>query len=454
MRITFYGAAKEVTGSCNLLNAAGLNILVDCGMFQGGPEHESKNFDPLSFNPADLNAVMVTHAHLDHVGRLPLLIRGGFTGYFYATPATIELAELIMEDTLHIMTYNNEKLGTPILYSSTDVAAVMTQFKSLDYHQPLVLPGKEGEVKIEFFDAGHIFGSVFVVIDAEGKRVVFSGDVGNVQVPILKETEALPGEIDLIVCESTYGDRLHETSEKRLEIIERMVSKAVLNGGVLMIPSFSLERTQELIYDLNDLIDRKHNLPRVPIFLDSPLAIGATKVYRKYTNYYDEAAKKLVDSGDELFEFPGLTMCETTEESKRINQVPAPKIIIAGAGMMTGGRIVHHAKRYLSDDRSTLLIVGYQASGTLGRRILEGESPVNIYGEQVPVRCHIDAIGALSAHADQKKLLDWIGGGKMLPKKVCLNHGEPLASQGLMEKLNEELGLKAEVASFGMSVDV
>lgn len=454
MHITFYGAAKEVTGSCNLLNADGLNILVDCGMFQGGPEHESKNFDPLPFNPVDINAVIVTHAHLDHVGRLPLLIRGGFTGYFYATPATIELAELIMEDTLQIMIYNNEKLGTPILFDNTDVAAVMTQFKPVEYHEPLVLPGKTGEVKIEFYDAGHIFGSVFAVIDAEGKRVVFSGDIGNVQVPILRETEPLPGAIDVLVCESTYGDRLHETTEKRQEIIGNMVREAMSKGGVLMIPSFSLERTQELIYELNNLIDRQHDLPRVPIFLDSPLAIGATKVYRKYTNYYDVAAKKLYDAGDELFEFPGLTMCETKEESMRINKVPAPKMIIAGAGMMTGGRIVHHAKRYLSDDKSTLLIIGYQASGTLGRRILEGESPVSIFGEQIPVRCHIDAIGALSAHGDQKKLLDWIGGAKALPKKVCLNHGEPLASAGLAEKLNEDFGLGATIASFGMSVEV
>ena len=454
MRITFYGAAKEVTGSCSLLNAAGLNILVDCGMFQGGPEQESKNFGPLAFNPKDINAVVVTHAHLDHVGRLPLLIRGGFTGYFYATPATIELAELILEDTLQIMTYNNEKLGTPILFDNTDIAAVMTQFKAVDYHEPFVLPGKDGEVKIEFYDAGHIFGSVFAVIDAEGKRAVFSGDIGNVNVPILRETESLPGNIDVLVCESTYGDRLHETNEKRQEVIERMVSDAISHGGVLMIPSFSLERTQELIYDLNDLIDRKKELPRVPIFLDSPLAIGATKVYRKYVNYYDEKAKKLVENGDDLFEFPGLTMCETKEESIRINQVPAPKMIIAGAGMMTGGRIVHHAKRYLSDDKSTLLIIGYQAAGTLGRRILEGESPVMIYGEQIPVRCHIDAIGALSAHGDQKKLLDWIGGGNALPKKVCLNHGEPLAAEGLAERVKEEFDVDAAIASFGTSIEV
>lgn len=455
MHITFFGAAREVTGSCNLLNISGINILIDCGMFQGGVENENKNFDPLPFNPIDINAVIVTHAHLDHVGRLPLLVKGGFSGYFYATPATIELAELILEDALQVMTYNNEKMGTPILYSHTDIAGVMMQFKPVDYHEQMVLPGSGSEqIKVEFFDAGHIFGSAFVLFEGEGKRVVFSGDIGNTNVPILRETEMLPGDLDALVCESTYGDRLHESSEKRQEVIERMVLEAVSHGGVLMIPSFSLERTQELIYDLNDLIDRKNKLPRVPIFLDSPLAIGATKVYRKFVNYYDEDATNLIKKGDDLFRFPGLTMCDTKEESKRINQVPNPKIIIAGAGMMNGGRIVHHARRYLSDENSTLLIIGYQASGTLGRRILEGESPVNIYGEEIPVRCHIDAIGALSAHGDQEKLLSWIGGGVMTPKKVYLNHGEPLAAEALSERLKEDLSVKATVINFGLTVEI
>ncbi|TAN33820.1 MBL fold metallo-hydrolase [Patescibacteria group bacterium] len=474
MQISFFGAAREVTGSCNLLEAGKHKILIDCGMFQGSDFNEGKNSDPLPFNPAELSAVIVTHAHLDHTGRLPLLIKGGFDGYFYATPATVELTQLVLEDALEVMVYNNRKFGSPILYSQEDVAGVMGRFKAVEYGETMCLPlprpplikgrgnvrlplnkGEEQEgVGMTMYDAGHIFGSAFVEIEAEGKRVVFSGDIGNVDVPILKDTEPLMENIDALICESTYGNRLHESAAQRQDIIEKFVKEAIARGGTLMIPSFSLERTQELLYILNDLTDRKHKLPRVPIFLDSPLAIGATKVYRKYPRYYDEDAVKLFNEGDDLFEFPGLTMCDTKEESKRINQVPNPKIIIAGAGMMNGGRILHHALRYLTDEQSTLLIIGYQAQNTLGRQILDGKSPVRVMAENIPVRCSVQAIGALSAHADQEKLLDWMGGGKMLPKKVYLNHGEPEASDGLAARLKEDFGVKATVVNLGLSVKV
>ena len=419
-------------------------------MFQGSQFNEAKNNEPLSFNPAELSAVIVTHAHLDHVGRLPLLTKGGYAGHIYATPPTIELTKLILEDALEIMIYNKRKFGSPILYESSDVANVLSQMKVVDYHQPYELH----DLTFEFHDAGHIFGSAFVEIKAEGKRVVFSGDVGNVDVPILRDTEILPDDIDMLVCESTYGNRLHETPMERQDLLKKIITQAIGQGGVLMIPSFSLERTQELLYDLNDLIDRKHKLPRVPIFLDSPLAINATEVYRKFPQYYDEAAERLYRNGDDLFEFPGLVSTQTREESKHINQIIGPKIIIAGAGMMNGGRIVHHAMRYLSDEHNTLLIIGYQANGTLGRQILDGESPVEIMGEKIPVRCHVQAIGALSAHADQNKLLDWIGGGTTLPKKVLLNHGEPEASEELAKRLTNDLGVKTTVVSMGLDVKV
>jgi len=451
MKVSFYGAAREVTGSCNLLEADGKKILVDCGMFQGGQFNEEKNFNPLSFDPKELSAVVITHSHLDHVGRLPLLIKGGYTGYFYATPATIELTELILEDALEVMTYNKRKFGGKVLYASTDIAGVMQQFKAVDYGESFQL---FDDLKFKFFDAGHIFGSAFVLFEGENKKIVFSGDIGNVNVPILRDTEILPGDLDALVCESTYGDRLHESTDTRQKMIEDLVRGGIGRGGVLMIPSFSLERTQELLYDLNDLVDRKHELPRVPIFLDSPLAINATKVYVKYPRYYDEEAAELFKNGDDLFRFPGLTMCETKEESKRINQMPGPKIIIAGAGMMNGGRIVHHAMRYLSDKRNSLLIVGYQSQGTLGRKILEGESPVEILGEKIPVHCQVRAIGALSAHGDQNKLLDWVGGGTSLPKKVYINHGEPAASEALASRLTGDLGVKATVVNFGLEVEV
>ncbi|HLD60620.1 MAG TPA: MBL fold metallo-hydrolase, partial [Patescibacteria group bacterium] len=472
-------AAHEVTGSCSLVETEGMKILVDCGMFQGSDFNEGKNLDPLPFDPKELKAVLVTHAHLDHVGRLPLLTKGGYTGHFYATAPTIELAELIMEDALSVMEYDNRKFGRPILYSHEDIAGVVDQFKAVEYGEPmriardplLVSPSAEEEkhqpspsqrrgqgeissVAITFHDAGHIFGSAFIAIEGDGKKVVFSGDMGNVEVPILRDTEMLPDNVDVVVCESTYGDRIHESTQERQEIIEEHDIEAIKRGGVLMIPSFSLERTQELIYELNDLIDRKHRLPRVPIFLDSPLAIGALRVYRKYHDYYDGEAHELYKNGDDLFQFPGLTMCETREESKKINMIPGPKIIIAGAGMMNGGRILHHALRYLSDERSTLLIVGYQAQGTLGRKILNGESPVNVMGERVQVRCHVKAIGALSAHGDQNKLLDWLGGGKTVPKKVYLNHGEPEASEALAKRLTNDLGIKATVVNAGLKVEV
>lgn len=448
MQVTFMGAAGEVTGSCSLVEAAGQKLLVDCGMFQGSDFNESRNHEPLPFNPAELSAVLITHAHLDHIGRLPLLIKGGYTRAIYATPPTTELIELILKDAYEIMEYNFRKFGAPLLYSETDIAEVMSQVKPIDYHTPLSIKkvGVEGEITATWFDSGHIFGAGFIQLEADGKKAVFTGDVGNANMPILRETEALPENLDLLVCESTYGNREHEMPAVRQKIIQDMVAAAINRGGVLMIPSFSLERTQELIYDLNDLIDRQHALPRVPIFLDSPLAIGALRVYRKYPEYYDEKAKKLYDAGDDLFEFPGLTMCETREESKKINNTPGPKIIIAGAGMMNGGRIVHHALRYLPDDRNTLLIIGYQAHGTLGRQILEGESPVQVMKEMVPVRCQVKAIGALSAHADQNKLTAWIGALRRKPKHIILNHGEASTSASLAERLSKELRVDVTIA--------
>lgn len=451
MKISFYGAAGEVTGSCNMLTAGDKKFLIDCGMFQGSQFNEEKNKDPFLFNPAELSGVVITHAHLDHVGRLPLLVKNGYEGRFYATGPTAELAELILEDALQIMLYNQRHLGTPVLYDSSDIAKVAQQFKIVDYHEKFTLAEN---VAFTLYDAGHIFGSAFVEVEAEGRRVVFSGDIGNVHVPILRDTETLPVEIDMLVCESTYGDRLHESAAERQKILENLIIAAVSGGGTLMIPSFSLERTQELLYDLNDLTDRKHRLPRVPIFLDSPLAIRATRTYLKYPQYYDQEAARLFKNGDELFQFPGLVMTETKEESKKINQTPGPKIIIAGAGMMNGGRILHHAIRYLSDERNTLLIVGYQAQNTLGREILLGHSPVKIMGESIPVRCRVKAIGALSAHGDQDKLLDWVGGGPSIPKRILLNHGEPLAISVLAQRLTDDLGAKAEAAVFDKSFEL
>lgn len=453
MKVHFFGAAGEVTGSNSLVETGDKKIIVDCGMFQGGDFNEAKNHDPLPYSAKDISAVVITHAHLDHTGRLPLLIKEGFTGFFYATPATMELAELVLRDALSVMEHDSIKFGRQVLYSEQDIAEVMEQFKPIDYYHEQDLFG-DGSVKIFLRDAGHIFGSAFVELVAEGKRVVFSGDVGSVHVPILRDTDNLPEDIDLLVCESTYGNRLHESDQTRRQILEKAVLEAVKRGGVLMIPSFSLERTQELLYELDKLIEQEHRLPAMSIFLDSPLAIGATKVYRKYTQYYDESAVKLIKSGDDMFDFPGLVLSETKEDSKRINSVRNPKIIIAGAGMMNGGRILHHALRYLSDPQSTLLIIGYQAQGTLGRQIQEGAINVQVMGEKVSVRCAVKTIGAFSAHGDQNKLLDWINSAKNLPKRVCLNHGENDACQVFREKIKEKFGVDTTMAEKNLIIEV
>jgi len=453
MKVHFFGGADDVTGSNSLVEVAGRKILVDCGMYQGGEENESHNTEDLPYNASEISAVLVTHAHLDHVGRLPVLIKNGFTGFIYTNPATVELAELVIRDALSVMTHDNTKFGRPILYSEEDVAQTMAQFKSVDYYELKDL-FDDGSVKVCFRDAGHIFGSSFIEIEGEGKHIVFSGDVGNVNVPILRDTDNLPDNLDMLVCEATYGDRLHESDQSRRTILENAVLEAVKRGGTLMIPSFSLERTQELLYELDKLIEQEHRLPPMPIFLDSPLAIGATYVYRKYPKYYDESATELVRGGDDMFDFPGLVLTGSKDESKKINQYPNPKIVIAGAGMMTGGRILHHALRYLSDPASTLLIIGYQAHGTVGREIQEGAPSVKIMGERVSVKCAVKTIGSFSAHGDQAKLMDWIQSGKKLPKKVCLNHGENFVKDILSKKIKDDLGVEAVSVRGGMMVEV
>jgi metallo-beta-lactamase family protein len=476
MKISFFGAAGMVTGSCSLVESGRFRILIDCGMFQGSDVLEMKNASPLTFDPSTLTAVIVTHAHLDHVGRLPLLVKNGFKGDIFCTPPTRDLARLILEDAQSVMEYNHQNYGHPLLYTLDDVESVMTHFKVVKYLTPttieepsavvvnrvkklLKIPNKLlaiSNVPIVTFtlhDAGHIFGSAFIELNIENKKLVFSGDIGNINVPILRDTETLPKNIDLLVCESTYGDRSHVSSAEREKLIEGIIQDAMRKDGVLLIPSFALERTQELLYELTDLVERHKTLPHVPIFLDSPLAIDALRVFEKYPEYYDVEATKFYKDGADLFEFPGLTLTHSRTESMTINHSPTPKVIIAGAGMMNGGRILHHAIRYLSDPKNTLLIVGYQSPGTLGWRLAQGESPVKIHDENVRVHCQIKVISALSAHADKEKLFSWISNGNNSPNQIVLNHGDEPASEALVVRLREK-GMNAFAAKAGMVVEL
>ncbi len=449
MKVTFFGAAREVTGSCHLVETGTEKILVDCGMFQGGEEREKKNSDPFPFKASELDAVVLTHAHLDHTGRVPKLIREGFRGPIYGTNGTLELAELIWKDAHNIQKYRMKKTGIPVLYDEHDIAAAIKQCDAQKYRTAFSI----GSSRIVLKDAGHIFGSSFVEIEHGGKRIAFSGDMGNENVPILQDTEAL-GSVDMLVCESTYGDRLHEDERMRKEILLEYVKRGFDRGGTIMMPAFSLERTQEILYLLDEMIEEDKTLPRFPIFLDSPMAIDALPTYNKYSEYYDEEAADKFKKGNDFFDFKGLTITRTVDESKVINEARGVKMIIAGSGMMNGGRIIHHALRYLSDPKSTLILVGYQAEGTMGREILDGAKTVKIFREQVEVKCHVEKIGALSAHGDQEKLVSWIGSGEQPPKKVVFVHGDQGPAEVLAGLVQEKYSVDTVIPEVGDSVEV
>ncbi|MCR4278653.1 MAG: MBL fold metallo-hydrolase [bacterium] len=449
MKLTFYGAAREVTGSCTLVETAKSKILVDCGMFQGSHVASSKNFSDFVFDPTALDAVVLTHAHMDHCGRLPKLIKDGFKKTIYATEATKLIAGIVMEDAVHIMEEDFERSGRPQLYDANDVQRTLIKFKDTPYHTPLRI----NDVTIRFFDAGHIFGSSFIEIKADsGKTVIFSGDVGNKDVPIIRETETIE-HADAIVTESTYGNRIHEGKVERFKQLQEAILDCVEKKGVLLIPAFAIERTQHLLYEINQLVETK-KIPCIPVYLDSPMAIKVTKVMEKLSAYYDKEALEHISHGDNFLSFPCLHLTHTRDESKTINTSPSPKIIIAGSGMMNGGRILHHLIRYVGDRSTTILIIGYQASGTLGRRLYSGEKNIRIFGKRISVRARVKAIGAFSAHADQKKLLSWIGNIKPRPKLVLCNHGEEEASVALGTRITEKFGILSKAPKFGESFEI
>lgn len=451
MKLYFYGAAGEVTGSNYLLETtAGTKILVDCGAFQGGKDQELKNAAPFLYDPKSIDAVIITHAHLDHVGRLGKLVNLGFKGPIFATPPTKDLAELIMLDSVSIMSNDEIKFGDQPLYREEDVAEAMNMFKGLEYGvRQQVAEG----VEIRFFDSGHILGSASVELWAEGKKVVFSGDIGNKNAPIVQDPQYVDGA-DYVVCESTYAGRIHEGTDERAQILKNVIDDSVQQGGVLVIPAFAMERTQELLYSLNGLL-KNHSMQELPIFLDSPLAIKTTNVFKKYPQYFDDEATALLNSNDRhFFDVPRLKMTMSVDESKSINKTPPPKIVIAGSGMMTGGRIKFHLREYLSDAKNTLLIIGYQAEGTLGRKLLDGADRIDLFREEIEVNAKVKAVGAFSAHADHPQLMEWLGAIKTPVQKVFCTHGEATSLNILAEKTKLDLGWDAHPPRFGEVVEL
>lgn len=444
MKIKFCGATQHVTGSNYWLETdQKQRFLIDCGLFQGARIQEDFNLKPLLYNPIEVDKLVLTHAHLDHCGRIPKLFAEGFKGTIYATEPTHDLTKIVLEDAVGLMQEESERENQEPLYTVSDVQKAFQRWKYVNYHNDEEIG--QGII-LKLYDDGHILGSASVQIKTEDKIITFSGDVGNPPVPFLRPTEAI-SETDFLIIESTYGGIIHEPPEERLTKLQKAITDTISAGGTLMIPAFAIERAQELLYEINELIEGK-KIPQIPVFLDSPMAIEVTKVFRRFKQYYN-SADKLQSNREDLMHFPGLQMTESVESSKKINHVKGPKIIIAGSGMMHGGRILHHAVRYLSDPKSALLIVGFQVQGSLGRRLYDGERKITIRGEKIMVRAKIKAIGAYSAHADQNGLLHFIDVMDKKPKKVFITHGELIQSQALAEKIKERFKIECVIPKYG-----
>jgi metallo-beta-lactamase family protein len=449
LKLSFFGGAGEVTGSNFLIEADGKKILVDCGLYQGSKIGDARNLDPLSYNASEIDALFVTHAHMDHIGRIPKLVKDGFRGDIYSTAPTQKIGELSLTDSLGILGKEAKRDNHPVIYHEEDVVRAMKQWKTVKYHEPI----KIGDVfSVVFRDAGHILGSAMVEITYNGKKIIFTGDLGNSPAPLLRDTEEVT-DADYMVIESVYGDRNHESADERKKKTEEVIEDTISSGGALLIPAFSIERTQDLMFEINNLVENKR-IPPVMIFLDSPLAINVTKVYKESHEFFNKETLGIIRGGDDIFNFPGLKLSPTTEESKKIIDYPNPKIIIAGSGMSNGGRIVHHEQHYLGDPKSTLLLVGYQAAGTPGRMLQEGAKKIRINGSEVDVKAKVISISGYSAHKDGDHLFGFVEKTADKVKKIFVVHGEPKTTMFFVQRLRDYLGLDAYAPEAGESVEL
>ncbi|MBW2965929.1 MBL fold metallo-hydrolase [Candidatus Woesearchaeota archaeon] len=459
MKLTFCGAAKVVTGSCYLIEVGNIKVLVDCGMFQGTKDITRLNYKPFLFDPRKISYVFLTHAHIDHSGLIPKLVKQGFKGNIFATSATIDLCKIMLEDSAHIHEkeneYENRRLkrdGLPErkpLYTKEDVQKCLPLFKKISYNE---IKNISNNIKVRYNDAGHIIGSAIIEVFVEEgdgeKKIVFSGDLGQWDVPIIKNPNLIE-EADYVLIESTYGNRLHEEVTGRDELLLKYAKEAYKKGGKLLIPSFAIERTQELLYSFNKLI-KLGKFPDEKIFLDSPLAIKATEIFKKHHEFFDEEA---LTKYKNPFKFSQLIYTPATNDSIKLNTYKKPCVIIAGSGMATAGRIRHHFRHGLWDPKNTVLFVGYQAEGTLGRYLLEGAKEAKMMGMIIDVRAEIRKINSFSAHADYKDLIKWSKGFVKEPKKFFIVHGEEKSSKKLKERLANQ-GFNSYIPDIGYKVEL
>ena len=464
MKLTFIGAAHEVTGSCTLLEACGKRILIDCGMEQGEDIYENCE---LPVSPADVDAICLTHAHIDHSGLIPAMAAKGFSGPVYATEAARQLCSIMLLDSAHIQEseaeWRNRKAQRAgedpyvPLYTAADAMQAISLFHPYDYGHPVEI--FEG-ITICFSDAGHLLGSASILFtiteNGETRTVLFSGDLGNIDRPLIRDPEK-PPYADYVIIESTYGDRIHGVRPDYVSQLTEILQETLDRGGNLVIPSFAIGRTQEMLYLIR--IIKERGLIRghddFPVYVDSPLAVEATKIYQNgLFSYYDQETLDLLAQGINPISFPGLKLSITSEESKMINFDPAPKVILSASGMCEAGRIRHHLKHNLWREDSTVLFVGYQAEGTLGRKLINGADSVKLFGEQIQVQCRIASLSGISGHADRDMLLGWLGSITPAPKQVYVNHGDDFICDSFAQTITNKLGIPALAPFSGDSFDL
>ncbi len=463
MKISFLGAAKTVTGSCYFFETNTSKFIIDCGMFQGSSADEAHNTDEFPFNPADLDFIILSHSHIDHSGRIPKLYVDGFKGRIFATKATAELCAIMLPDSGHIQEFENEwinrkrgRAGLPPvkpLYTNQDAIDCMRLFTSVHYDE-IVNP--DSNVKVRFRDAGHILGSSIVELwieeNGEEVKVVFSGDLGNKNMPILRDPTIIE-DADYLLIESTYGNRVHMNVENKIDRFVEIITSTIAKGGNIIIPSFAVGRTQEMLYELfkqrENFGDKLNQLLDIPVYVDSPLAVSATKVFRNNLDCFDEEAKAYIENGDNPLDFPGLQFTQSADESKALNTDMRSKIILSASGMCDAGRIKHHLKHNLWREESSIVFVGYQAVGSLGRRLVDGAKKVRIFGEEITVNARIEMIEGFSGHADRDGLMSWMSEFKRKPRKVFIVHGEEPSMSEFGEIIKADLGIESIVPERG-----
>lgn len=448
IKVTFHGGAGWVTGANFLLENVAekredqLKILVDCGMFQGDEGAFEMNYTDFAYDPADIDILFVTHAHADHIGRIPKLLKDGFRGIIYSTAATFDIAQIMFADSLKIIGYEAKKKEVDPLYEEKDVQDTLKLWKTVSFHDPISLP--KG-FTATLYKAGHILGSASVKFSYGAKNILFTGDLGNSPDPLLQDPEAIQ-DADYMIIESVYGDRNHEDRELRVEKLKEAILSTISKNGILMIPSFALERTQVLLYIINDLVE-SGEIPKVPVFLDSPLAIELTNTFKKYPELFNDEVRERLKTDSDIFSFPGFVETKTIEESKAIMRVPNPKIIVSSAGMSHAGRIIHHEKQYLDDPENMLLFIGYQAVGTPGRIIQDGAKKMKLLGKKVEIKATVDTISGYSAHMDSDHLLEYVSHSQDRLKHVMVAMGEPKSSLFLVQRIRDYLGVHATAPS-------